>query len=95
MGEVKRDPASFEFTSDGPAWKGTPVVNGHKLMSVMAADIHLDAQSFPEVTLKLFASDLVKLGLSAAQVKLDDGTREALISLGWTPPAEDGEVSGG
>lgn len=87
---TEHDPASFEFVTDGPVWKGIPVVNGHKLMSVMSADIHLDGNSFPEVTLKLFASDLVKLGLGAAQVRMDEGTREALVSLGWTPPAEAG-----
>lgn len=87
MAEVEHDPASFEFVTDGPVWKGIPVVNGHKLMSVMSADIHLDGESLPEVTLRLFASDLVKLGLGAAEVRMDEGTREALVSLGWTPPA--------
>lgn len=88
MGEVERERASFQFESTGPACRGIPVVNGHELMSVMAADVHLDAESLPVVTLKLFASDLVKLGLGATEVRMDEGTREALISLGWTPPGE-------
>jgi len=85
---TEREPASFEFVTDGPVYKGTPVVNGHKLMTVMAADIHLDGNSFPEVTLRLHVGDLLKLGLGAAQVKVDSGTRDALISLGWTPPPD-------
>lgn len=88
MAEVEHDPASFEFVTDGPIWKGIPVVNGHKLMSVMSADVHLDGESLPEVTLRLFAGDLLKLGLGAAEVRMDEGTREALVSLGWTPPGE-------
>lgn len=86
MAEVKQDPMTFEFTSDGPGWRGTPVVNGHKVMSVQSADVHIDAESVSSVTLRLAAADLVKLGLGEADVMLDDETREALISLGWTPP---------
>ena len=81
-------PMSFEFTCDGPAWKGVPVVNGHQLLGVKSADVHLDARSFPEVTLTLDAGDLLKLGLGNAVIKLDEGTREALVSLGWTPPGD-------
>jgi hypothetical protein len=83
--------ASFEADCDGPGWKASLAVNGHKLMSVMSADLHLDAEHFPEVTLRLVASDLVRLGLGAADVKLDEGTHAALISLGWTPP-DDGKA---
>lgn len=87
MGEVKREPVTFEFVTDGPACKGMPVVNGRNVMGATSVDVHLDANSFPVVTLSLWVTDLVKLGLGAAEVKLDEGTREALISLGWTPPA--------
>ena len=81
-----RQLASFEFTCDGAASKGVPVVNGHKILSASQIDVHLDAESLPEVTLRLSASDAVKLGFAASVVKLDDGTCEALVSLGWTPP---------
>jgi hypothetical protein len=93
--EPVRQPASFEFACDGPVWKGIPVVNGHQVMSVTSADVHLDARSVPEVTLRLWAADAVKLGLGGADVKLDDGTREALVSLGWTPPDDGGTCACG
>ena len=86
MADAARVPASFEFACDGPVWKGIPVVNGHRLLHVTSADVHLDASSVPVVTLKLWASDAVKLGFTGADVMLDGETREALVSLGWTPP---------
>ena len=84
---VEREPVTFEFTCDGPAWKGVPVVNGHRILSASAIDVHLDASGLPEVTLRLAAADGVKLGFGPAVFKLDDDTRQALISLGWTPPS--------
>jgi hypothetical protein len=83
------DPMAFEFTSDGPGWRGTPVVNGRKLMGVVSVDAHIDAESLPSVVIRLCAADLVKLGFTEAGVMLDEETREALISLGWTPPPGD------
>lgn len=86
MAEVKRpDQATFELTCDGPAWKAIPAVNGH-VVAAASVDVHLDPEHFPEVTLRLIPADLLKIGLSPALVKVDDETREALISLGWTPP---------
>ena len=90
-----RDRATFEVDCDGPGYMATVTVNGHQLLSVMSADLHLDAERFPEVTLRLTAHDLVRLGLGAADVKLDDGTREALVSLGWTPPDDGGTCACG
>lgn len=86
---VKREPMSFEFTCDGPAWKGVPVVNGHRILGASAIDVHLDASSLPEVTLRLSAADGVKLGFAPAMFALDEGTVQALISLGWTPPSDE------
>jgi hypothetical protein len=86
---VKRIPGlgAFELTCDGPGWKALPVVNGH-VCPMVSADIHVDAEHFPEVTLRLIAAELLKMGLSPAAVKVDDETRAALISLGWAPPAD-------
>jgi hypothetical protein len=92
---VKRIPGrgTFELTCDGPGWKALPVVNGH-VCPAASADVHVDPEHFPEVTLRLVAAGLLKLGFDPAVVKVDDESREALISLGWTPPAEPGPAIG-
>lgn len=78
---------TFELTCDGPGWKALPVVNGH-VVAVASADVHVDAESFPEVTLRFPAADAVRLGFSPAVIGVDGESRAALVSLGWTPPAE-------
>jgi hypothetical protein len=88
--KVEREPLSFEFSCDGPVWKGVPVVGGHKILSASRIDVSLDASGFPQVTMRLNVADSLKLGLSTAAVLLDDGTCDALVALGWTPPADDG-----
>lgn len=84
------DLASFEF--DGrPPWKGTPVVNGHPVRTAQSIDVHMDPESVPVVTMRLLVADVLKLDLDdTAVIALDDGTRAALVSLGWTPPPEPG-----
>jgi hypothetical protein len=95
-GPVKRIPGlgTFELSCDGPGWKALPVVNGH-VCPVASVDVHVDPEHFPEVTLRLVAADLLKLGLDPATIKTDDETREALISLGWTPPDDGGACACG
>lgn len=86
----QHEPASFEWESHGAGWTGVPIVNGHRIHTTEAIDVHIDASSIPRVTLKLAAADFLKLrltGLPQAHVDVADETREALISLGWTPPA--------
>jgi hypothetical protein len=39
------------------------------------------------VTLTLLAPGALALALSAAEVAVDDRTRDALVALGWKPPA--------
>ena len=91
MAETGRKPVTFEFECDSRPWYGTPVVNGRK-MAVSSFDVHLDCESVPVVTLSLAAADGLRLMLGGgALVRVGDETREALISLGWTPP-EPGET---
>lgn len=80
------DPASFEFVSEGGAWSGTPVVNGHKVLTCEHIDVSIGYDSFPRVTLRLLAVDTLKVVLGEARASVADETREALISLGWTAP---------
>lgn len=77
---------TFEF--QGKGWTGTPVVNGYPVYSAEAIDVHLSAEEMPTVTLKLLPADGLRLSLASARVSVADQTRDALISLGWTPPEE-------
>ena len=86
VAQAERELASFEFVTDGPVWRGIPVVNGREILSCERIDVELDASGLPKVTLRLNVRDGLKLGLATAAVLLDDGTRDALVSLGWTPP---------
>ena len=82
------DKGTFEFVAEGAAWSGTPVVNGHKVLTCEHIDISIGPDSLPLVTLRLLAAEHLKLILGEASVSVVDETREALISLGWTPPPE-------
>lgn len=80
-------PPVFEFDGAWP-FTGTPSVNGHKLTTVTAWDVVADPDGIPVVTLTLVGPGALKLILASesARVQVDDQTREALVSLGWTPP---------
>ena len=84
-----RELATFEFEGNGRRM-GIPVVNGHPLATVTEFTVHADARALTEVKLTLLAADAVKLNLTGV-VTVDDETREALVSLGWTPPGKGGQ----
>jgi hypothetical protein len=77
----------FEFDGQWP-FTGTPSVNGHPVTTVSAFDVHAAPDGIPVVTLTLVGQGALKLVLAsgAARVQVSDQTREALVSLGWTPP---------
>jgi hypothetical protein len=68
-----------------------PVINGHEIFTTQSIDVHLDPSALPVVTVALLAADALNLVLGDARIVTADETREALVSLGWTPPA--GEAS--
>jgi hypothetical protein len=80
-------PAAFEFTGSWP-FTGTVTVNGHPLSTVSAWDIRATPDGIPVVTLTLVGPGALSLilGAGAAKTVVSDETREALESLGWTPP---------
>ena len=88
MAEVMPDPPVFEYEGGWP-FTGTPAVHGHKLGTVTAFDVHAAADGIPVVTLTLVGPGALRLifGSGAARVQVSDETREALVSLGWTPPS--------
>ena len=87
MTSVVREAHTFTFdgTENG---HGTPVVNGFPVSSATAVTVRMGAQQLPEVVLTLVPLDGLRLLLAGAQVSVADETREALLSLGWTPPEE-------
>lgn len=88
MADLIADRATFEFDGTPRPWSGVPVVNGHKILTVEKFTVEMEAQDIPHVTLWLISPDALKFSLGEAVVSVADETREALISLGWTPPAD-------
>ena len=81
-------PPIFEAGGSWP-FTGTVKVNGHPLASVSSWSVTAASDGIPVVTLGLVDQGALRLLLDpgAATVRVGDSTREALISLGWTPPA--------
>ena len=82
-------PPVFEFDGSWP-FTSTPAVNGHKITTVSSWDVHAAADGIPVVTLTLVGAGALRLilGSDAARAEVSDETREALVSLGWTPPGK-------
>lgn len=80
-------PPVFETDGQWP-FTGTVKVNGHPLASVSSWSVSAACDGIPIVTLGLVDQGALRLLLSpgAATVRVTDATRDALISLGWTPP---------
>lgn len=78
----------FEFDGAWP-FTGTAKINGHPVAALSAWDVVADPDGIPVITLTLVGPEALKLILAseAARAEVDDQTREALVSLGWTPPA--------
>lgn len=76
----------FEFDGQWP-FNGGVKIAGHEVASVTAFDIHAGHDGVPVITLTLVDSGALKLLLESGQVRVPDATRDALVSLGWTPPA--------
>jgi hypothetical protein len=76
----------FEFDGQWP-FSGTVRVAGHEVASITAFDIHAAPDEVPAIRLTLVGAGALRLLLSTADVRIPDETRQALIALGWTPPA--------
>lgn len=63
-------------------------VNG-RLMPCTYANLRIDPDGYPELRLDLPVHDGVVISLDGV-VRLGGETRAALLSMGWTPPAEAG-----
>lgn len=82
-------PPAFAFDGSWP-FLGAPEVAGHPLGSVTSWTVHAAPDGIPVVTLTLVGPGALRLllGHGAGKVQVSDETREALISLGWSPPSE-------
>jgi hypothetical protein len=80
---------SFKFEQHGPL--GRVSVDGHDISAaVHSLTIHGDADMYPRVTLDLKIHDITTVSSHQTEVLIPDSTAEALIALGWTPPASEG-----
>ena len=77
--------AEFGFTGSWP-FAGEVTAGGHPVGTVTSWTVTAPADGLPVVTLTLLAPGALALALKSAEVAVDDRTREALISLGWSPP---------
>jgi hypothetical protein len=76
---------AFGFTGSWP-FNGDVSVGGHPIGTVTSWTVTAPADGLPAVTLTLLAPTALALALAQADVTVDDRTRDALVSLGWTPP---------
>jgi hypothetical protein len=65
------------------------IVNGHDITtSVVSVALAVKPGDITQVELGIFADD--GLGIETeADIRLTGSTRDALVSLGWTPPADE------
>lgn len=77
-----------------PGMRGHIIVGGHDISaSTCAVNVDASGPKLPTVELTLIVSVVKANG--DADVLLDEATREALVDLGWTPPAERPLATGG
>lgn len=78
----------FEYSGTWP-FDGSLKIGGHETAAVTGFHVDAPADGIPVVTLTLMGAGALRLLLArgAADVKIPDETREALIALGWTPPS--------
>jgi hypothetical protein len=78
---------SFTFEQDGIV--GRVSIDGHDISSA-ARSLRFDGDGgmHPRVTLDLHIHDVTTISAQGTEVLIPDSTAEALVALGWTPPAE-------
>lgn len=80
-------PPVFEVDGQWP-FVAAVKVNGHPLASVSSWSVTAASDGVPVVSLGLVDQGALNLLLGpGTRVQVTDATREALVSLGWTPPA--------
>lgn len=81
---------SFQFEGKGNSARVT--VDGVDVSgAVTAVTVHADAWEHPRVTLELSVHDVTQISSPETELLIPESTAEALVALGWTPPAEEGQ----
>lgn len=76
---------AFTFEQDGHV--GRVSIDGHDISkAVRSLTFNGDAGMHPRVTLDLDIHDVTTVSSQNTELLIPDGTAEALIALGWTPP---------
>ena len=87
VSEGDQPAAVFEVDGQWP-FVAAVKVNGHSLVSVSSWSISAASDGVPVISLGLVDQGALRLLLGpGAKVAVADATREALVSLGWTPPS--------
>ncbi|MFD9603308.1 hypothetical protein [Streptomyces sp. NPDC059970] len=74
--------------SDSPLRRRV-VIDGTDIAKGLAGlTVHVHAGEVPRVELDVHLTDVSRLGSVEAEVALSAGSHEALVALGWTPPAD-------
>lgn len=78
---------SFKFEQDGIV--GRVSVDGHDISSAVRS-VTFDAEvgTLPRVMLDLHIHDVTTVSSPETELHIPESTAEALIALGWSPPAE-------
>ncbi|MEW5658341.1 hypothetical protein ABGT92_23845 [Streptomyces cinereoruber] len=76
-----------EVHQDGPA-RYRVLIDGMDITKGLAGlSLHMGVDQVPRLELDLLLVDMADLGPIEAEVRLRKATHEALVVLGWTPPA--------
>lgn len=82
-------PAWHTLRISGPGHTSRVELSGHDISSALTGvSLRLEAGSVPTATLEMALWEM-PTELDMVQVKVPDETRELLVRLGWTPPAEE------
>lgn len=77
-----------EIEIDGPG-HGRIVLDGHDVSgAVRGFQITAGVGDITRLVLDLNVLDVTRLDSEQTEIMIPDATRDALIALGWTPPAQ-------
>jgi hypothetical protein len=65
-------------------------VDGQPVTIAASADIHVDCESIPVVTVQLISP--VRIALEHARIEVAEQAKAELIAMGWAPPPSPGAV---
>lgn len=71
-----------------PTGQGTITVDGHDLSNATRGiSLRSEVGQMPEILLDLVVIETTRIDAEEVEVTIPTATAEALVALGWTPPA--------